>query len=480
MNSAALLSILPLILLAAGMVVILLVIAFYRSHALAAELCLATLALAFGMVFLSASSGNKVVTSQLNLDGYAYFFTGLVIAASFVVTLMAYGYLKLHEINREEFYLLVLAATLGAAVLASSSHFVSFFVGLEILSVSLYAMIGYFYTGQRSIEAGVKYLILAATSAAFLLFGMALIYAETGTMEFARISLALASGSLDMTYIYAGAALVFIGVGFKLALVPFHMWTADVYEGAPVPVTAFVASVSKGSVFALLVHFFSHFNLAEQPSLLTAFTLIAVFTMLLGNLLALRQNNVKRILAYSSIANLGYLQVAFLASGSSAVTASTFFLVAYFVTILAAFGIVSAFSGKERDADRIEDYRGLMWRNPWLAGIFTAALLSLAGIPLTAGFLGKFYLVAAGVESSLWLLVVTLVISSGISLYYYLRIIVVMYTHSDGKVETPTAAPSLSLAGKISLAALVLILVWLGVYPSPLLHIIQLITAGLN
>ncbi len=480
MSPSALVSLLPLIVLAAGAVVILVVIAFYRSHALTAVLCLATQALALGAIFIADQNGSEVVTGLLILDGYAYFFIGLLIAASLVVALLSYGYFKAHNLDREEFYLLLLTATLGASVLASSSHFVSFFVGLEILSISLYALVGYFYAGRRSVEAGAKYLVLAATSAAFLLFGMALVYAETGTMEFARIFLALASGNVNLVYIYAGIVLVVIGIGFKLALVPFHMWTADVYEGAPAPVTAFVASVSKGSVFALLVHLFSRFDLTSVPSLLAVFTWIAIFTMLFGNFLALRQNNVKRLLAYSSIANLGYLQVAFIAHGATSVLASTFFLVTYFVTILAAFGIIAAFSGKDRDADRIEDYRGLMWRNPWLAAAFTAAMLSLAGIPLTAGFLGKFYLVAAGVESSLWLLVLVLVISSGIGLYYYLRVVVVMFTHPSEKTETPAATPSLSLSGKVTLAVLTLGVIWLGVYPSPLLRIIQLMTTGLN
>jgi NADH-quinone oxidoreductase subunit N len=172
--------------------------------------------------------------------------------------------------------------------------------------------------------------------------------------------------------------------------------------------------------------------------------------------------------------------VAFIAHGSTSIIASTFFLVTYFVTILAAFGIIAALSGKERDADRIEDYRGLMWRNPWLAAAFTAAMLSLAGIPLTAGFLGKFYVVAAGVESSLWLPVLVLVISSGIGIYYYLRVVVMMFSHPEETLETPAANLSLSLSGKITLVILILAVIWLGVYPSPLLHIIQLMTTGFN
>ena len=270
-----------------------------------------------------------------------------------------------------------------------------------------------------------------------------------------------------------GMVMLLVGIGFKLAVVPFHMWTPDIYQGAPAPVTAYIATVSKGAVFALLLRYFRGVSLDQGSTLFLVFAGIAVASMVAGNLLALLQDNVKRILAYSSIAHLGYLLVALLAGGVFAVVAATFYLVAYFITTLTVFGILTLLSTGERDADRLEDYRGLFWRHPWLAAAFSASLLSLAGIPLTVGFVGKFYLVAAGVGHALWPALFVLVATSVIGLFYYLRIIVAMSLQPAEKSKAPTLAPSMSLSGSLVLAVLVLLLVCLGVYPSPFIHMIQ-------
>jgi NADH-quinone oxidoreductase subunit N len=319
-------------------------------------------------------------------------------------------------------------------------------------------------------------LILAAVSSAFILFGMALVYAEIGSMEFTQIASRAASpGDFGLSFT-AGLAMIIVGLGFKLAVVPFHLWTPDVYEGAPAPVTAFVSTVSKGAVFAVVLRYFSMVGVPNSGPIFAIFTIIAIASMFTGNLLALFQNNVKRVLAYSSISHLGYLLVTLLASGAMAATAAAFYLSAYFITTLGAFGVVTVLSEQDRDADSMDDYRGLAWRRPWLAGVFTAMLLSLAGIPLTAGFVGKFYVVAAGVGSGLWLLVIILTVNSALGLYYYLRIIVPLYTRRD---EEMTATPRLSLSGSAVLAGLTVLLVWLGVYPVPLIQMIQKLVQGL-
>ena len=374
-------------------------------------------------------------TALLTLDGYARFYTGLILAATAAVTLLSVGYLEQIADQRDEYYVLLLLAALGSLVLVAATHFVSFFLGLELLSVSLYALIAYSRTREESIEAGIKYLVLAATSAAFLLFGMALVYAELGTLAFAGLT-ATPISTPDPLLALTGIGLIVVGFGFKLALVPFHLWTPDVYQGAPAPMTAFVATVSKGAMFALLVRYFSVVDLRSHHALVIVFTLLAIASMFAGNLLALLQSNVKRLLAYSSIAHLGYLLVAFLASGSLAVTAVTFYLVAYFVTTLGAFGVVTVLSTGEREAESLDDYRGLVVRRPWLAVLFTAMLLSLAGIPLTAGFVGKFYLTVAAGGAGLWPLLVVMMVTSGIGLFYYLRVIVAMFM-----------APSMEAAG---------------------------------
>jgi NADH-quinone oxidoreductase subunit N len=465
-------ALLPLIVPAATAVVVMLLIAFYRCHILSAILTLLGITASLATLINAYPILPRQITTLLLLDHYAFFYICLILAASFVVVVLSYGYFKKREGNHEEFYILLLLAILGSAVLIASNHFASLFLGLEILSVSLYALIAYTRFQDNAIEAGIKYLILAAVSAAFLLFGMALIYAELGTMSFTSIGAKITD--TQNVIIYAGMTMIIAGIGFKLALVPFHMWTPDVYEGSPAPVTAFIATVSKGALFAVLLRYFNVFDVRPNSSLFLIFTVIAIASMFFGNILALLQDNVKRILAYSSIAHLGYLLVAFLAGRTYAFTAVAFYLIAYFVTTLGAFGIITVLSGKERDADNLEDYKGMAWRRPFLSAVFTAMLLSLAGIPLTAGFIAKFYIMGAGVGSKLWTLVVILAVTSGIGLFYYLRVIVTLYTRPSEK-EIPAAAERVSLAGGIVLATLAAMLLWLGCYPSTFINIIQMI-----
>lgn len=455
-----------------------LLIAFHRHHALAAGLAAFGLAAAARFAFLPASSPAPAMP-LVSLDGYARLYIGWIALAGIVVVVLAYGYLERHRDHREEFYLLLLVATLGAMVLACSTHFVSFFLGLETLTVSLYPMIAYPYFRQRPLEAGIKYVVLAAASSAILLFGMALIYAETGTMDFARLAALAADAPLGSSLVLPATALIVAGIGFKLAAVPFHMWAADVYEGAPVPATAFLATVSKGGVVALLLRYFHDPGLQPADPVFAVFSLIAIASMLAGNLLALLQNNVKRVLAYSSIAHMGYILVAFLAGGTVGPEAATFYLVAYFITTLGAFGVMSVLSRPDREAVEFSDYRSLFWRRPLLAGIFAAMLLSLAGIPLTAGFMGKFFIFAAGTSAALWSLLATLVLGSTIGLFYYLRIIVALF-EPLGEEAAPAAHTFTPKTGMVALSILAVLLLWLGLSPAPLLETVAAAVAGLG
>jgi len=400
---------------------------------------------------------------------------GLIIISAAAVALLSYEYLEKHDGEREELYLLMLLATLGCAVLVASSHFVSFLLALEILSISLYAMVAYMKDQKRALEAGIKYLILASASAAFLLFGAALIYADTGTMSFSRLGeiSAHAPGSL---LLLSGIVLTITGVGFKLAVVPFHLWTPDVYEGASAPVGAFVATTSKGAMVALLLRYFCFSGTLEYRPVFLVFSVIAIASMCAGNFLALRQRNVKRILAYSSIAHFGYILVAVLAGQTMATQAVSFYLAAYFATILVSFGCVAVLSNSERDADDLEDYRGLFWRHPVIAGVFTAALLSLAGIPATMGFLGKFYVLAAGASAAAWALILILVLTSVAGLFYYLRIVVALYSAPSEPAPVQTVAPR----GAFVVVVLAVLLIYFGVYPSPLLDLIRTTMAGIS
>jgi NADH-quinone oxidoreductase subunit N len=474
MKLADLVPILPLIILGVTAVVVMLQAALHRNHKAAVSLTLAGLILAVATLPAISQNVSLRFTSLLLIDRFAILYMGLLFAASIATVLMSYGYLQQFDGNREEFYILLLLAAAGAAVLAASDHFAAFFLGLEILSVSLYALVAYPHLTEGHIEAGVKYLILAAVSSAFVLFGMALIYAASGTMTFDQFGALLhrpRPEGVNMGML-TGAGLLVVGIGFKLAVVPFHLWTPDVYQGAPAPVTAFIATVSKGAALALLIRIFPPVDLHTGGPLYTVFALIAAASMMAGNLLALLQSNVKRLLAYSSVAHLGYILTAYLAGGPLAVTAVTFYLIAYFVTTLGAFGTVALLSGPQHEAEHLDDYRGLFWRRPWLAGAFTAMLLSLAGIPLTVGFIGKFYLVLAGVGSALWPLVIILVVTSTIGLYYYLRIIVAMFVQQP-KTQNADPPTPLSLPGALTLATLTVLLVWLGVVPAPVIDLIQ-------
>ncbi|MBI2893349.1 MAG: NADH-quinone oxidoreductase subunit N [Deltaproteobacteria bacterium] len=461
MSADELRAISPLIVLGAAALVALLGITIRRSHRFSALACVVGLALAMASLFLRGSAPPP--GPLLVADDFAVVYTALVLTASFAVAVLASGYMARRQ-RPEELYVLLLVATLGAVVLVWSGHLVSLFLGLETLSVSLYSLIGYTRTGPRSVEASIKYLILAAASSAILLFGMALVYAELGTMVIIEMGPALAVAS-GRTLVVPGVALMVTGIGFKLALVPFHMWTPDVYEGAPAPVTALVATVSKGAVVALFVRLAWALGAAGQAALLVAFGIVAAASMLAGNLLALRQDNLKRLLAYSSIAHLGYVLTAILAGGPGAIEAVSIYVTAYFVTILAAFGVVTVLSGPDGDADRLEEYQGLVWRRPFVAMVLVLSLLSLAGIPLTAGFIAKFAVIFAGVRSGLWTLLAVLVISSAIGLYYYLRVVVVMFAAAPA---ASAVAPPVPQSSRVLLLCLALILVWLGVYPVPL------------
>ncbi|WAK00256.1 NADH-quinone oxidoreductase subunit N [Methylobacter sp. YRD-M1] len=475
MNSSQLIAFLPVICIAASAVIVMLTIAIRRHFALT---CLvAGLGVLVSLLALMAAGRQSpvYVTSLVRVDAYGLFAMALLLLAGLVVIVFCYDYFKDREGEKEELLFLVLTALLGGCVLVTASHFATFFIGLETLSVSLFVMVGYELGQSRPLEAATKYLVLSGVSSALLLMGMALIYSECGQLSFSGIEQYLAEQEIFNAMVLTGIVFIVAGVGFKLSLAPFHMWTPDVYEGAPAPVTAFIATVSKGAVFLLLLRFFLSAGYS-YASVMTVITVMAVMSILFGNVLALLQDNVKRMLAYSSIAHMGYLLIAFIAGGGIesdfVVEAVIFYLVAYFMTTLGAFGVVSLLSTPQAEAVELSSYRGLFWRRPGLATVFTLMLLSLAGIPLTAGFIGKFYIFAVGADAQLWGMLLMLIIGSGLGLYYYLRVIVVMsISQESGNYPGREAA-----LGRMSLAALVLLtllLVWLGVDPIHLMSLIH-------
>jgi NADH-quinone oxidoreductase subunit N len=470
---------LPLLVLSAAIVTVMLVTAFKRNHRLTFFLTLLGLALSLAALPLASSGLPRSITPLIVVDGFAIFYIALVLAASLVVVLLSFNYLEKVSGNKEEYYLLILLATLGAMVLVISNHFVSFFIGLETLSISLYSLIAYTRFERHRIEAAIKYLVLAAAASSFLLFGMALAYLVYGTMQFDQMASLTNLSASDSALLTIGLAMLMVGIGFKLALVPFHMWAPDVYQGAPAPVTAFVATVSKGGIFALMLRLFTFVPLTLGSNLWNVIALIAILSMLAGNVLAVVQTNVKRILAYSSIAHFGYLLVAFLAGNSLSASAMTFYLVVYILTSLIAFGIIALLSDPKKEFEDLEDYRGLFRQQPRPAIYLGLALLSLASLPPTGGLVGKIFLAAAGVESSLWLLLAALVIGSVIGVFYYLRVLITILRQPEDESPGWTALP-LSPLADVTLIVLSLGLLFLGIFPTPLIHLIEGVVARLG
>lgn len=478
MTANQLLSLLPLLILSGTAVLLTLAIAVGRSHRTAALLAFAgnlgtIISLPIIRLYLPSQ-----VTPLLTMDRFAAYYLALLCAGCAVVVLLSYDFLDELSENREEYYLLLILATIGAGVLASSSHFASFFLGLEILSVSLYALIAYRRFEETNIEAGVKYLILAGVSSAILLFGMALIYTVTGGMGLSDL-VAYTTSPAKSPLLVAGFGLLSVGVGFKLGVVPFHMWTPDVYQGAPSPVTGFIASVSKGGVLALLVRYFHQAGLYGDPSLLTVFTLIAIASMLLGNFMALLQTNLKRVLAYSSIAHLGYLLVPVVAGVPLTQVSVAFYLAVYFTTTLCAFGVITFLAHGGEESALLEDYRGLFWRHPWSALFLSVSLLSLAGLPPTGGLVGKIYLIAAGVDASLWATLLVLVAASVVGVFYYMRIVISLFRDPPEGAKLSLPLKPLFGLQALVLSALSLVQIGLGLYPTPVLQAIEKLVKGL-
>lgn len=478
-----LLPLMPLLIVIATSVLAMLMIGIRRSYIATGTITITGLLAATLVAVSMMDWTNQQVTPLLIIDQYSLLFTVVVCASAMVLAILSFPYFFELDDEREEYFLLLTVATVGAIVMVSSNHFVSTVLGLETLSMSLYGMIAYPLHSSKSakfpLEAAVKYLVLSAAASGFILFGMALIYAQTGTLSFASVTELPAAGLGD-GYTIVALLMVVSGMAFKLSLAPFHMWTPDVYEGAPLPATAYLATIGKAAMFVVLLRFIQISDALSYDSMVTVLTLIAAASMLVGNLLALLQDNLKRILAYSSIAHMGYLLLALVAghyvTGTIAVEAITFYLIAYVIMSLGAFGVASVISSSEKEFDSIKEYRGLFWRNPLLATTFIAMLLSLAGIPLTVGFIGKFYIFLSGVEAGLWMLLGVLVLGSAIGLYYYLRIIYRMFMPEKHSLPYRVGGVE-GVSSYAVLAILLFLLLLFGIYPAPIMSIVATASA---
>jgi NADH-quinone oxidoreductase subunit N len=410
-----------------------------------------------------------VAHGLLAVDRFALFFKVLFLGAAAVTVLISMRYLDIEGVSPGEYYFLILCTTLGMMVMASGIDLISIFIGLETMAVSFYILAGFIKPNLRSNEAAVKYFLLGAFSLGILLYGMSLMYGLSGTTALRAMATAFVGQERDPRLVLA-VILVVAGVGFKIAAVPFHMWAPDVYEGAPTPVTAFLSVGSKAASFAMLLRIF----LEGMPSLSVdwrmLFEVLAIVTMTVGNLAALTQSNIKRMLAYSSIAHAGYLLIGVVAAGagySRGVTATLVYLFIYAFMQLGAFAVVVLMRRQDVIGDELKDLSGLYRRRPVAAFAMLVFMLSLGGIPPTAGFMGKFWLFSAAIEAGyVWLAVIG-VLNSAISLYYYVRVVVFMYLKKETAGSEPVFSPSLALA----LAAAVVATIVLGVYPRVLFDV---------
>lgn len=411
--------------------------------------------------------GRMILGGTFVVDGFAFFMKIMILVATILTILIAYRFVEEGSYRATELYALLIFATAGILFMCSGFTLLTIWIGLETMALASYILAGYFKREVRSNEAALKYFILGALSSGILLYGVSLLYGVTGTIQLDALAFALGQPDVAANVLVPlGWILLAAGLFFKVAAVPFHIWTPDVYVGAPTPITAWLAVASKGASFAILVRIFymGLWPVAVDWQWIVA--LVAAASMIWGNLAALTQTNVKRLLAYSSIANAGYVLIGVLAVSRMGLQSVLFYLLAYTFVTLGAFGTVILLERREYAGETAEDYAGLARRSPFLAAMMLLFLLALTGIPLTGGFVGKLYLFAAAIEMGWTWVAVIGVITSAISLYYYFRIVVFMYQR-DSTQTTPIALRSPALVAVIAVCALLTLL--LGIVPGPFL-----------
>ena len=463
-------NILPELVLTAGALLVLIadVLLPRRSGNALAGVTLVVLSATLASLVPFTNTHEVVAHGLLAVDRFALFFKILFLVAAAVTVLMSVRYLEVEGASPGEYYFLVLCATLGMMIMAGGIDLITIFIGLETMAISFYVLAGFIKTNQRSNEAAVKYFLLGAFSLGILLYGMSLMYGLSGTTALRVMAPVFVGQERDPLLVLA-VILVAAGVGFKIAAVPFHMWAPDVYEGAPTPITAFLSVGSKAASFAMLLRIFLEGLPTMNADWRLLFEGLAIVTMTVGNLAALTQTNVKRMLAYSSIAHAGYLLIGVVAGTSRGVSAMLIYLFVYSFMQLGAFTVVVLLRRRDVVGDELKDFSGLGFRHPFAAFAMLLFMLSLGGIPPTAGFMGKFWLFGAAIDAGyVWLAVVG-VLNSAISLYYYIRIVVFMYLKKETIGSEPTTSAALGLALGVAVVATIV----LGVYPRLLFEVAE-------
>ena len=472
LNLVDLLPLTPVFIVSMTSVLVMLLISIKRNHNLSATVTVLGLNAALGWIIWYFMNGSPVTVMNLFMvDGFSMFYMALILVAGLACCTLAHAYIHDYQDNKEELYILLLIAIAGGMLLVSAQNMTSFFIGLELLSVPTYGLLAYTHERNKSLEAGIKYMVLSATASASILMGMAFLYAYSGTLDFRQLGKVLVT-TLNEPLAVTGVGLILVGLAFKLSFVPFHRWTPDVYQGAPAPVATFLATVSKVAVLALTLRFLFTSGAIAMDGVRTILLVIAVLSVLIGNLLAVRQSNLKRLLGYSSIAHLGYILIALVAlPGPQSIGTINIYVVAYVLTTIGAFGAValmsSPYDGDE--AESLADYRGLFWRRPVLTAVLTVMMLSLAGIPLTAGFIAKFFVILTAVNGAAWYLIAVVILGSAIGLYYYLRVLVVLYMTPPEKKGLDAQSNWGMQAGGVMVLLTSLLVLVLGIYPTPLI-----------
>jgi len=400
--------------------------------------------------------------NMIEVDAFSIFFHFVIIAVTAVVILTSYEYMEVQEIHAGEYYGLILFGAVGMCLMSAAMELVLVFIALEISSISTYILAGFRRRAAISSESSIKYFLLGSFATAFFLYGVALMFGATGSTSIQDIGNVLRSVQVP-ALAYIGVALMFVGLGFKVAAAPFHVWTPDVYEGAPAPVVGFMSTAPKAAAFAVLLRIMFE---AQAPGRIWLIWVVAALSMTIGNLGALVQQNVKRLLAYSSIAHAGYMLVAIAALPSNGIPAVMFYIASYAAMNVGAFAVVSHLARAGERYVSVDDYSGLGARSPMLAATLTVFLLSLIGIPVTAGFFAKFYVFSAALQANLVGLVIIGVINSAVASYYYLRVIVVMYMR-DAREAVPISPVPTALG--VALAISVVATIYLGVLPGRVL-----------
>jgi NADH-quinone oxidoreductase subunit N len=410
--------------------------------------------------------------NMIQVDEYSLFFNVIFLVSTILVVLISISYLGRNDKRQGEYYLLILLATLGMMLMASGNELIIVFLGLELMSLSLYVLASYFRGSMVSSEAGMKYLLLGAFASGFFLYGIALIYGGAGTTSIPQIADAL-TADVKSPLLLAGMFLLIVGFGFKVALVPFHQWAPDVYEGAPTSIAAFISAGPKAAGFAAFLRIFMVALQDLQSEWIVAVTILAALTMTVGNLVAIAQQNIKRMLAYSSIAHAGYVLVGLAAANKDGVSSAMLYLFIYCVMNIGAFGAVILARTEDGESLTISGYAGLGFKKPFLALFMTIMLLSLAGFPPTAGFVGKFYIFRSAIQSGqIWLVIIG-AINTAISAFYYLRVVVTMYMR-EPEEELDFLAYPRTLVIALLIAAIGVFLI--GILPSYFLNPAQIST----